>query len=32
MRALSRRAERVVAIESLEIEGLLRYQPGGATT
>jgi hypothetical protein len=29
---LARSAERVVAMESLELEELLRYQPGGATT
>ena len=29
---LARGAERVAAMESLELEGLLRYQPGGATT
>jgi RimK family alpha-L-glutamate ligase len=29
---LARSAERVVAMESLELDGLLRYQPGGATT
>jgi RimK family alpha-L-glutamate ligase len=29
---LARSAERVAAMESLEVEGLLRYQPGGATT
>jgi len=29
---LARSAECIVAMESLELEGLLRYQPGGATT